>query len=192
MHKVIGTIGATLAIVVIAGSTPAAAADHQTRPSFELRASALPSDPKNIPLGDGVDQNANPHAVPPVNSVDDHNLNLVQWGDSVLQPVAQYTDEPQDPPTMTLQEALEVTSSRRAAQDDSTAVYISTRATPTSPCPKTVPSFAHEAASDVMLTGGGIVTPANDDFFVDLASTFADSARLDSGRLYPYDEAVEI
>lgn len=58
MRRILGTITATLAIVAISG--------------------VLLSPPKDIPLGDGVDQ--------------------------------AYTSEPQEPPTMTLQEAVEVTS----------------------------------------------------------------------------------
>jgi hypothetical protein len=58
MRRILGTITATLAIVAISG--------------------VLLGTPKNIPLGDGVDQ--------------------------------AYTSEPQEPPTMTLQQALELTS----------------------------------------------------------------------------------
>jgi hypothetical protein len=62
MRKIIGTIGATLAIAIVMAT------------STGLAGLTLPN---NVPLGDGVDQAAS---------------------------------EPQEPPTMTLQEALELAS----------------------------------------------------------------------------------
>jgi hypothetical protein len=98
------------------------------------------------------------YAVPPVNSVNDRNLNLVQTYDL-------YKEE--------YNKDRKMVSSRRIV-DDAPVV-------PDNVGPKTMPNFAQiEAGGVVPLKGGGktIVTPADDAFFVDLGTIF-DGINLD-------------
>ena len=92
------------------------------------------------------------YAVPPVTSVNDRNLNLVQTYDL-------YKEE--------YNKDRKMVSSRRIV-DDAPVV-------PDNVGPKTMPNFAQiEAGGVTPLKGGGktIVTPANDAFFVDLGAIF--------------------
>jgi hypothetical protein len=92
------------------------------------------------------------YATPPVTSVDDKNLNLVQTYDLYKE---EYNGKGQ------------MVSSRRIA-DDAPVV-------PDNLGPKTMPNFAQvEAGGVTPLKGGGktIVTPADDAFFVDLGAIF--------------------
>jgi hypothetical protein len=98
------------------------------------------------------------YAVPPVNSINDRNLNLVQTYDL-------YKEE--------YNKDRKMVSSRRIV-DDAPVV-------PDNVGPKTMPNFAQiEAGGVTPLKGGGktIVTPANDAFFVDLGTIF-DGINLD-------------
>jgi uncharacterized protein DUF4331 len=98
------------------------------------------------------------YAVPPVTSVNDRNLNLVQTYDL-------YKEE--------YNRDGKLVSSRRIA-DDAPVV-------PDNIGPKTMPNFAQiEAGGVTPLKGGGktIVTPADDAFFVDLGTIF-DGVNLD-------------
>ena len=98
------------------------------------------------------------YAVPPVTSVNDRNLNLVQTYDL-------YKEE--------YNRGGKMMSSRRIA-DDAPVV-------PDNIGPKTMPNFAQiEAGGVTPLKGGGktIVTPADDAFFVDLGTIF-DGVNLD-------------
>jgi Domain of unknown function (DUF4331) len=92
------------------------------------------------------------YAVPPVSSVNDRNLNLVQTYDL-------YKEE--------YNKDRKMVGSRLIA-DDAPVV-------PDNVGPKTMPNFAQiEAGGVTPLKGGGktIVTPANDAFFVDLGAVF--------------------
>jgi Domain of unknown function (DUF4331) len=98
------------------------------------------------------------YAVPPVNSINDRNLNLVQTYDV-------YKEE--------YNKDRKMVGSRRIV-DDAPVV-------PDNVGPKTMPNFAQiEAGGVTPLKGGGktIVTPANDAFFVDLGTIF-DGINLD-------------
>jgi hypothetical protein len=98
------------------------------------------------------------YAVPPVNSINDRNLNLYQTYDL-------YKEE--------YNRDRKMVSSRRIV-DDAPVV-------PDNVGPKTMPNFAQiEAGGVTPLKGGGktIVTPANDAFFVDLGTIF-DGINLD-------------
>ena len=98
------------------------------------------------------------YAVPPVNSINDRNLNLVQTYDLYKE---EYNGN------------RKMVSSRRIV-DDAPVV-------PDNVGPKTMPNFAQiEAGGITPLKGGGktIVTPANDAFFVDLGTIF-DGVNLD-------------
>ena len=98
------------------------------------------------------------YAVPPVNSINDRNLNLFQTYDL-------YKEE--------YNKDRKMVSSRRIV-DDAPVV-------PDNVGPKTMPNFAQiEAGGVTPLKGGGktIVTPANDAFFVDLGTIF-DGINLD-------------
>jgi Domain of unknown function (DUF4331) len=92
------------------------------------------------------------YAVPPVNSIDDRNLNLVQTYDLYKE---KYNRN------------RKMVSSRRIVADAPVV--------PDNVGPKTMPNFAQiEAGGITSLKGGGktIVTPANDAFFVDLGAVF--------------------
>ena len=98
------------------------------------------------------------YAVPPVNSINDRNLNLYQTYDL-------YKEE--------YNKDRKMVSSRRIV-DDAPVV-------PDNVGPKTMPNFAQiEAGGVTPVKGGGktIVTPANDAFFVDLGTIF-DGINLD-------------